>query len=104
MFTSSFFFFLHYVGEWSNDALLSFGLAEVPDTPSSLTDSGMKVISQLFPNIKTLSVSNCPHLMVMYQWMAEEGKLMHTFYILLLFMILANKFRMYRTLGIETFF
>lgn len=63
---------LNSSGAWSNDALLSLGLAEVPDTPSSITDSGMRVISQLFPHIKTLSVSNCPHLMVMYQWMAEE--------------------------------
>ncbi|KAG8191134.1 hypothetical protein JTE90_016649 [Oedothorax gibbosus] len=62
--------------EWSNDVLLSLGLAEVPDTPSSLTDSGMKVISQLFPNIQSLSVSNCPHLMAMDQWSprAEEGE------------------------------
>ncbi|GFY37422.1 f-box only protein 38 [Trichonephila inaurata madagascariensis] len=59
---------LEFGAEWSNEALLSMGLAEVPDTPSSLTDSGMKVISQLFPNIKSMTVSNCPHLMVMEQW------------------------------------
>ncbi|GFT44774.1 f-box only protein 38 [Nephila pilipes] len=59
---------LEFGAEWSNEALLSMGLAEVPDTPSSLTDSGMKVISQLFPNIKSMTVSNCPHLMAMDQW------------------------------------
>lgn len=59
---------MEFGAEWSNEALLSMGLAEVPDTPSSLTDSGMKVISQLFPNIKSMTISNCPHLMSMDQW------------------------------------
>ncbi|GFS98146.1 f-box only protein 38 [Trichonephila clavipes] len=59
---------LEFGAEWSNESLLSMGLAEVPDTPSSLTDSGMKVISQLFPNIRSMTVSNCPHLMAMDQW------------------------------------
>ncbi|KFM77713.1 F-box only protein 38, partial [Stegodyphus mimosarum] len=64
---------LNSSGEWSNDVLLTLGLAEVPDTPSSLTDSGMRVISELFPRIRTMSVSNCPHLMAMDQWSPVEG-------------------------------
>ncbi|GBM20466.1 F-box only protein 38 [Araneus ventricosus] len=64
---------LDFSGSWSNDSLVSLGLAEVPDTPSSLTDSGMKVISELFPHIKSMSVSNCPHLMAMDQWSVREN-------------------------------
>nr|XP_042908325.1 F-box only protein 38 [Parasteatoda tepidariorum] len=60
-------------GEWSNDTLLTLGLAEIPDTPSSLTDSGMKIIVELFPKMKSLSVSNCPHLMAMDQWYNSLG-------------------------------
>ncbi|XP_054715946.1 F-box only protein 38-like isoform X2 [Uloborus diversus] len=64
-------------GEYSNEALLNYGLAEVPDTPASLTDSGMKVIGELFPGLETLSVTNCPHLISMDQWSEGETQWQH---------------------------
>ncbi|XP_022243608.1 F-box only protein 38-like isoform X2 [Limulus polyphemus] len=61
-------------GEWSEERLLSMGLAEFPDVPSPLTDTGMKVIGQLFPSLKFLTVNNCPHLLAPDTWSPNNGQ------------------------------
>lgn len=58
-------------GEWSEELLVGIGLADASDLPCLITDTGMKVISQIFPNLKSLSMNNCIHLTTPHLWCTE---------------------------------
>ncbi|XP_067145079.1 F-box only protein 38-like [Centruroides vittatus] len=58
-------------GDWSEEMLEGIGLTESTDLPCLITDTGMKVISQIFPNLKSLSINNCIHVTTPHLWCPE---------------------------------
>lgn len=44
------------------------GLADVVEHPPTLTDIGMKAAGQAFPNMRSLTVYNCPLLQNPHSW------------------------------------
>lgn len=69
---------LGYVDPWSNSGkyapadLVGRGLAEITENPALLTDMGMNAMGQVFPNLFSLTVYNCPHLRYPRVWLDVE--------------------------------
>ncbi|KAM7388847.1 hypothetical protein PAMP_022858 [Pampus punctatissimus] len=65
---------LGYVDEFllqckmSHSELVKYGLADVIENPGIITDIGIKVVNEVFTNIKYLLIYNCPHLHNPHHW------------------------------------
>lgn len=71
---------LGYVDEFllqckmSHSELVKFGLADVTENPGIITDIGLKVVNEVFANIKHLLVYNCPHLHNPHHWISDQSR------------------------------
>ncbi|KAF0022273.1 hypothetical protein F2P81_025472 [Scophthalmus maximus] len=65
---------LGYVDEFllqckmTHSELVKYGLADVIENPGIITDIGIKVVNEVFTNIKYLLIYNCPHLHNPHHW------------------------------------
>lgn len=66
---------LFFSGSLTNEQLVRYGLADANESPAMITDIGMKAVGQVFTNVKTLSIYNCPHLLYPTAWFTQ-GKFM----------------------------
>uniref|UniRef100_A0A8C6SGN8 F-box protein 38 n=1 Tax=Neogobius melanostomus TaxID=47308 RepID=A0A8C6SGN8_9GOBI len=58
----------------SHTELVKNGLADVTENPGIITDIGLKVVNEVFTNIKYLLVYNCPHLHSPHHWLSEQSR------------------------------
>ncbi|XP_041847165.1 F-box only protein 38 isoform X2 [Melanotaenia boesemani] len=71
---------LGYVDEFllqckmSHSELVKYGLADVVENPGIITDIGIKVVNEVFTNIKYLHIYNCPHLHNPHQWITDQSR------------------------------
>uniref|UniRef100_A0A3Q3PZV8 F-box domain-containing protein n=1 Tax=Monopterus albus TaxID=43700 RepID=A0A3Q3PZV8_MONAL len=71
---------LGYVDEFllqckmTHSELVKYGLADVIENPGIITDIGMKVVNEVFTNIKYLLIYNCPHLHNPHHWITEQSR------------------------------
>ncbi|KAM8910860.1 F-box only protein 38 [Spinachia spinachia] len=71
---------LGYVDEFllqcklSHSELVKYGLADVIENPGIITDIGIKVVNEVFTNIKYLLIYNCPHLHNPHQWITDHSR------------------------------
>lgn len=71
---------LGYVDEFllqckmSHSELVKYGLADVTENPGIITDIGLKVVNEVFTNIKYLQIYNCPHLHNPHQWISDQSR------------------------------
>lgn len=56
----------------SHSELVKYGLADVIENPGIITDIGVKVVNEVFTNIKHLLVYNCPHLHNPHHWITGK--------------------------------
>ncbi|XP_055015274.1 F-box only protein 38 isoform X2 [Boleophthalmus pectinirostris] len=69
---------LGYVDEFllqckmSHAELVKYGLADVTENPGIITDIGLRVVNEVFTNIKYLVVYNCPHLHNPHSWITDQ--------------------------------
>ncbi|KAK7922303.1 hypothetical protein WMY93_009205 [Mugilogobius chulae] len=69
---------LGYVDEFllqckmSHAELVKYGLADVTENPGIITDIGLRVVNEVFTNIKYLVVYNCPHLHNPHSWVTDQ--------------------------------
>lgn len=59
-------------GKMSHLELVKYGLADVIENPGIITDIGIKVVNEVFTNIKYLLIYNCPHLHNPHQWITGK--------------------------------
>lgn len=59
-------------GKMSNSELVKYGLADVVENPGIITDIGVKVVNEVFTNIKYLHIYNCPHLHSPHHWITGQ--------------------------------
>lgn len=60
----------------SHSELVKYGLADVIENPGIITDIGLKVVNEVFTNIKYLLIYNCPHLHNPHYWITGRKKLL----------------------------
>lgn len=71
---------LGYVDEFllqckmSHSELVKYGLADVTENPGIITDIGLKVVNEVFTNIKYMQIYNCPHLHNPHQWISDQSR------------------------------
>ncbi|XP_030595889.1 F-box only protein 38 [Archocentrus centrarchus] len=71
---------LGYVDEFllqckmSHSELVKYGLADVIENPGIITDIGIKVVNEVFTNIKYLLIYNCPHLHNPHHWLTDQSR------------------------------
>ncbi|XP_056140000.1 F-box only protein 38 [Lampris incognitus] len=71
---------LGYVDEFllqcklSHSELVKYGLADVIENPGIITDIGMRVVNEVFTNIKYLLIYNCPHLHNPHHWITDHSR------------------------------
>ncbi|XP_069033781.1 F-box only protein 38 isoform X2 [Embiotoca jacksoni] len=71
---------LGYVDEFllqckmSHSELVKYGLADVLENPGIITDIGIKVVNEVFSNIKYLLIYNCPHLHNPHHWITDQSR------------------------------
>ncbi|KAL6118047.1 fbxo38 [Pungitius sinensis] len=71
---------LGYVDEFllqcklSHSELVKYGLADVIENPGIITDIGIKVVNEVFTNIKYLLIYNCPHLHNPHHWITDHSR------------------------------
>ncbi|XP_068596381.1 F-box only protein 38 [Brachionichthys hirsutus] len=71
---------LGYVDEFllqckmGHSELVKYGLADVIENPGIITDIGIKVVNEVFTNIKYLIVYNCPHLHNPHHWITDQSR------------------------------
>uniref|UniRef100_A0A3Q1I6M8 F-box domain-containing protein n=1 Tax=Anabas testudineus TaxID=64144 RepID=A0A3Q1I6M8_ANATE len=71
---------LGYVDEFllqckmSHSELVKYGLADVIENPGIITDIGVKVVNEVFTNIKHLLIYNCPHLHNPHYWITDQSR------------------------------
>ncbi|XP_068181551.1 F-box only protein 38 isoform X2 [Antennarius striatus] len=71
---------LGYVDEFllqckmSHSELVKYGLADVIENPGIITDIGIKVVNEVFTNIKYLVIYNCPHLHNPHHWITDQSR------------------------------
>ncbi|XP_055368427.1 F-box only protein 38 isoform X2 [Betta splendens] len=71
---------LGYVDEFllqckmSHSELVKYGLADVIENPGIITDIGIKVVNEVFTNIKHLLIYNCPHLHNPHHWVTDQSR------------------------------
>lgn len=58
----------NHAGKMSHSELVKYGLADVIENPGIVTDIGLKVVNEVFTNIKYLLIYNCPHLHNPHYW------------------------------------
>lgn len=56
----------------SHSELVKYGLADVIENPGIITDIGIKVVNEVFTNIKYLLIYNCPHLHNPHHWITGK--------------------------------
>lgn len=61
-------------GKMSHSELVKCGLADVIENPGIITDVGLKMVNEVFANIKYFLIYNCPHLHNPHQWITGESK------------------------------
>lgn len=61
-------------GKMSHSELVKYGLADVIENPGIITDIGLKVVNEVFTNIKYLLIYNCPHLHNPHYWITGKKK------------------------------
>lgn len=61
-------------GKISHSELVKYGLADVIENPGIITDIGLKVVNEVFTNIKYLLIYNCPHLHNPHYWITGRKK------------------------------
>uniref|UniRef100_A0A8C5GZE1 F-box domain-containing protein n=1 Tax=Gouania willdenowi TaxID=441366 RepID=A0A8C5GZE1_GOUWI len=54
--------------------LVKYGLADVIENPGIITDIGLKVVNEVFTNIKYLLIYNCPHLHNPHHWITDQSR------------------------------
>ncbi|XP_045204705.2 F-box only protein 38-like [Mercenaria mercenaria] len=54
---------------WTNAELVAEGLADLPESQSRITDSGMRLVGQCFQPLKKLEIHNCPNLINPLLWL-----------------------------------
>lgn len=59
-------------GKMSHSELVKYGLADVIENPGIITDIGIKVVNEVFTNIKYLLIYNCPHLHNPHHWITGK--------------------------------
>lgn len=57
----------------SHSELVKYGLADVIENPGIITDIGIKVVNEVFTNIKYLLIYNCPHLHNPHYWITGNA-------------------------------
>ncbi|XP_024858405.1 F-box only protein 38 isoform X3 [Kryptolebias marmoratus] len=71
---------LGYVDEFllqckmGHSELVKYGLADVIENPGIITDIGVKVVNEVFTNIKYLLIYNCPHLHNPHHWITDQSR------------------------------
>lgn len=65
-----------HAGKMSHSELVKYGLADVIENPGIITDIGLKVVNEVFTNIKYLLIYNCPHLHNPHYWITGRKKLL----------------------------
>ncbi|XP_037531056.1 F-box only protein 38 [Nematolebias whitei] len=71
---------LGYVDEFllqckmGHSELVKYGLADVVENPGIITDIGIKVVNEVFTNIKYLLIYNCPHLHNPHHWITDQSR------------------------------
>ncbi|KAL3045369.1 hypothetical protein OYC64_013606 [Pagothenia borchgrevinki] len=71
---------LGYVDEFllqckmTHSELVKYGLADVIENPGIITDIGVKVVNEVFTNIKYLLIYNCPHLHNPHHWITDQSR------------------------------
>ncbi|KAM4554520.1 F-box only protein 38 [Odontesthes bonariensis] len=71
---------LGYVDEFllqckmNHSELVKYGLADVIENPGIITDIGIKVVNEVFTNIKYLHIYNCPHLHNPHHWITDQSR------------------------------
>ncbi|KAI3352180.1 hypothetical protein L3Q82_020993 [Scortum barcoo] len=71
---------LGYVDEFllqckmNHSELVKCGLADVIENPGIITDIGIKVVNEVFSNIKYLLIYNCPHLHNPHHWITDQSR------------------------------
>uniref|UniRef100_A0A3Q3VT09 F-box domain-containing protein n=1 Tax=Mola mola TaxID=94237 RepID=A0A3Q3VT09_MOLML len=71
---------LGYVDEFllqckmSHSELVKYGLADVIENPGIITDIGIKIVNEVFSNIKYLHIYNCPHLHNPHHWITDQSR------------------------------
>ncbi|XP_035504918.1 F-box only protein 38 isoform X2 [Scophthalmus maximus] len=71
---------LGYVDEFllqckmTHSELVKYGLADVIENPGIITDIGIKVVNEVFTNIKYLLIYNCPHLHNPHHWITDQSR------------------------------
>ncbi|XP_013883085.1 F-box only protein 38 [Austrofundulus limnaeus] len=71
---------LGYVDEFllqckmGHSELVKYGLADVIENPGIITDIGIKVVNEVFTNIKYLLIYNCPHLHNPHHWITDQSR------------------------------
>ncbi|KAG7518943.1 F-box only protein 38 isoform X1 [Solea senegalensis] len=58
----------------SHSELVKYGLADVIENPGIITDIGIKVVNEVFTNIKYLLIYNCPHLHNPHHWITDQSR------------------------------
>uniref|UniRef100_A0A8C5GXU0 F-box domain-containing protein n=1 Tax=Gouania willdenowi TaxID=441366 RepID=A0A8C5GXU0_GOUWI len=58
----------------SHSELVKYGLADVIENPGIITDIGLKVVNEVFTNIKYLLIYNCPHLHNPHHWITDQSR------------------------------
>ncbi|XP_061901313.1 F-box only protein 38 [Entelurus aequoreus] len=71
---------LGYVDEFllqckmTHSELVKYGLADVVENPGIITDIGIKVVNEVFSNVKYLLIYNCPHLHNPLHWITDQSR------------------------------
>uniref|UniRef100_A0A3P8WZY7 F-box protein 38 n=1 Tax=Cynoglossus semilaevis TaxID=244447 RepID=A0A3P8WZY7_CYNSE len=58
----------------SHSELVKYGLADVIENPGIITDIGIKVVNEVFTNVKYLLIYNCPHLHNPHHWITDHSR------------------------------
>lgn len=59
-------------GKWTNEELVSNGLADIVESPAMITDIGMRLAGLVFTKVQALHIYNCPHLCLPMLWLSDS--------------------------------
>ncbi|XP_063425214.1 F-box only protein 38-like isoform X3 [Mytilus trossulus] len=60
-------------GNWTNQDLVIEGLDSVIESPSTITDVGMKAVGECFPTLRYLELYNSPHIHKPTDWFSPDA-------------------------------
>ncbi|XP_052092627.1 F-box only protein 38-like isoform X2 [Mytilus californianus] len=60
-------------GNWTNQDLVIEGLDSVTESPSTITDVGMKAVGECFPTLRYLELYNSPHIHKPTDWFSPDA-------------------------------